>query len=161
MKKAASAKGRKPGRAQDRQRAAKQKLDQLPAGVWREVREESPAPVREFVDLVAVRGASLADVYLLQAMVFREAWVQHAAAAKMRADALARNETDHTRIPGATTIGAYQHSMTQALKHMRQIAELMGPSLTSTEMPVRIPEGLDSDSIAAVLDGIEPSEILD
>jgi hypothetical protein len=51
--------------------------------------------------------------------------------------------------------------MTQCLKHMRSIAEAMGPQMSANDIPVRIPEGYDSASIAEILDGIEPSEILD
>lgn len=151
----------KPTRGQDRERVQKQRLDQIPAGAWRDTRLEYPPEVRSFVDRLASRGAALVDLYMMQAAVFRDAVLLFRDEKRRREEALARQERDHSQIPGAKTLTAYQHSMTQSLKHMRQIAELMGPQLTANDMPVRIPEGMDSESISAILDGLEPSEILD
>lgn len=155
------AKKRAPHRGQDRERVAKQRLDQVPAGLWRDVRLEHRREVRDFVDRIAARGASLIDLYHLQAVVLRDAVLLLRAETARRDKALAEDEKDHSKIPGAKTLTAYMHSITQSLKNMKSLAEAMGPQMTQNDLPVRIPEGLDSESIAAILDGLEPSEIFD
>ena len=156
---------RKPTRGQDRERVAKARIASLPAGAWADERDGYPEGVRASVDALAVRGASLNDVYLLQASVFFGARDLYRGAIAARRVAIAAagegGEYDHTRVPGHSTLLGYEHSMTQSLKHMRAIAETIGPQLTLKDLPVRVPEGFDSASIAAILDGLVPSEILD
>lgn len=133
-------------RHQDRERAHRQRLDALPRGTWKEERLRYTPEVRRFVDGLVARGVSLADVYALQAARFRAMEILFEEAVEEREEAKKENDgkiPNGSTVPGAKTLSAYDHAMTQSLKHMRMVAIAIDPKPQQGEQPVKVPEGYD------------------
>lgn len=131
-------------RHQDRERVHRQRLDALPRGTWKEERLRYPAEVRRFVDGMVERGVSLADVYALQAARYRSIEILFDEAIEERERAKRENKgtiPNGATVPGAKTLGAYDHAMTQSLKHMRMVAIAIDPKPSQAEQPVAVPAG--------------------
>lgn len=150
-----------PKRHQDRERVARARLDRQPGGVWPLVRLMYPAAVRNVVDAMTERGGlSLADVANLELarqvdllLLVRDAKKRYAAAQRP-------GSLDHTA-PGLNAIDGLQGAALQSNKHLRLVLLAMGPALSANDMPIVVPAGMDSEAMARILDGLEPSEILD
>lgn len=137
-------------RHQDRERVARQKLDALPRGTWKEERLRYQPAVRKFVDGMIARGVSLADIYALQAARYRAMEMLFDEALGERRKAMVDGSLPNgSTAPGATTLCAYDHAMTQSLKHMRMVAVEMDVATDVGDQPTRVPEGYDLEGMKA------------
>lgn len=109
---------------------------------------------------MAARGASLFDIYLLQAAQFKTMRQLLTEAIDRQRKAIAEGVKDGTQLPGSKTFTKYDHAITQSLKHMRTICLAMGPQLTANDQPVRLPEGMTEPEMFARIAELEDDEIM-
>ena len=141
-------KGKTPTRANHRETVERQRQSQI-VSVWDAIKarvaSKDPA-LAEYVNTIADR-LTLADMVRLELVEME------------KIDTLIRHYISNPK--ASTLVQGLVSIKLQCRKHIRQLKVLQGPALTANDQPVRIPEGLDSESIAAILDGLEPSEIFD
>ncbi len=145
--------GRKnPTKAHDRERVARAKLDQIPAGLWREMRLDYPAEVRRKGDAQAARGVlSLADVQALEVAEHAYIWTL------MQLILAERHEEGAA---GFSTLIKYLAARKQCRNHMRLMSMSMGPQLTANDQPVLLPEGMDEQQIIDRVKARKTDEII-
>ena len=151
-------------RSQDRERVARARLDQLPEGLWKEIRLSASPKVRRVCDALIAKGSlSLADVAHLELFrVMDGLEVEREARERYEAERVRVAEgakPDYTA-PGLNAIRELRSVTLQERKHLRMVLIAMGPSLTANDMPVRVPEGFDLEGMQRKVDDLEDDEIL-
>lgn len=141
---------RSPHRGQDRERKTRDIAQAIPRGLWTDVREHYPPKVREQVDGMVDRGASVMDVvalatgrYLLTCSRIEELWGERA---KARADPDAEDR-DH-EAPGVRSVQMLEQVAARYLAIAQAGVRDLNAPLDEGSALVPVPEGLTRAELA-------------
>lgn len=147
---------RAPEKQHDRERVARMKLDQIPNGLWKQIRLRFPAKIRAIVDHVASSKMSLADLLALES-------AEHERLNAMMEEAQAKRDdgaSGGANAVGFKTLAALASVQLQSRKHLRTIILSMGPGIDQRDQPVEVPAGYTLPEMATKAESTDDDEIV-